>query len=65
MRKTPMLNTSFRKTLVRNRGKSGSRWVSFSASNEALANFTGGFPATAEPRLGVGVFCGDALAALN
>ena len=41
-----MLKRSFRKTRVRNRGKPGSRWVSFCASNDALANFTGGFPAT-------------------
>src|SRR6478735_4760336 len=42
----PMLRKSNRKTRVRKREKSGSLWVSFSASNDALANFTGGFPAT-------------------
>src|ERR1700730_1705803 len=42
----PMLRKSNRKIRVRKSGKSGSLWVSFSASNDALANFTGGFPAT-------------------
>ena len=45
MRSMPMLKKSNRKTRVRKSGKSGSLWVSFSASNDALANFTGGFPA--------------------
>ena len=31
---------------MRKRGKLGSLWVSFSVSNGALANFTGGLPAT-------------------
>ena len=46
MRRMPMLKKSYRKTRARKRPKPGSLWVSFSASNAALANFTGGFPAT-------------------
>src|SRR6185436_4611041 len=42
----PMLNRSFSKTRVRNRGKLGCPWLSCSSSNDALENFTGGLPAT-------------------
>src|SRR5580765_6547084 len=42
----PMLNRSFRKTRVRKIEKRGCLIFLFSSSNDALANFTGGFPAT-------------------
>src|SRR5258705_12642686 len=41
----PMLRKSNRKTRLRKMGKHGSLWVSFSAYNDALANFIGEFPA--------------------
>src|SRR6185369_1289066 len=42
----PILNTSFSKTRVRKSRKLGCPWLSCSSSNDALENFTGGFPAT-------------------
>src|SRR6185503_1415548 len=42
----PILNRSFSNTRVRKRGKLGRPWLSCSPSNDALENFTGGFPAT-------------------
>src|SRR5262245_39061845 len=41
-----MLKTSNRRTRVRKIASFGRLWVSFAVSNNALANLTGGFPAT-------------------
>src|SRR6516162_4289940 len=46
MGRTLMLKKSNRRTRVRKMGNPGRLWVSLCASNDALANLTGGFPAT-------------------